>query len=241
MKNGAVQEGKLKAREDRKIRKWPLKGKEREIKDRTSLEGGKRVKGKKRNKPTGRQEMIRGTEMAEWKGNERGQLSFVPSWQTAEQLTLETISLCVFLRLTDFNNLPGQSCRYTTVPMPGLCPCLCCVTLNSSAFTAFSSSHNGPPPLSLAWYASITFPFRRWPLVRPCLNQPFYCYCCRLRCVLSHGIQCFLCVKRSSPTTNWVPLGSTANALIRQSVWQTYLMTSLGKIMEKIHAWCVIL
>lgn len=178
--------------------------------------------------------MIRGTEMAEWKGNERGQLSFVPSWQTAEQLTLETISLCVFLRLTDFNNLPGQSCRYTTLPMPGLCPCLCCATLNSSAFTAFSSSHNGPPPLSLAWYASIPFPLRRWPLVRPCLNQPFYCYCCRLRYVLSHGIQCFLCVKQSSPTTNRVPLGSTGNALIRPD-------KNVGKIIENIHAWCVIL
>lgn len=118
--------------------------------------------------------MIRGTEMAEWKGNERGQLSFVPSWQTVKRLTLETILVCVFLCLTDFNNLPGQSCRYSTFPILGLCPRLCCVTLNSSAFTAFSSSHNHqcfhPPGMSLISFC--------WPLVRPCLDHSFYCYCC---------------------------------------------------------------
>lgn len=162
MKNGSAQEGELKAREDRVIRKWPLKRRW----NRTSLEGGI-----KRNKPTGWQGMIRGTEMAEWKGNERGQLSFVPSWQTVKRLTLETISLCVFLRLTDFNNLPGQSCRYSTAPMPGLCPSRRCVTLHSSAFTAFSSSHDShhchSPGMSL-----IPFYFFSFTALTSCLTLP---------------------------------------------------------------------
>lgn len=81
-----------------------------------------------------------------WKGT----IKLCSLLATVMLLTLETISLCVLLCLRDFNNLLGQSCRYSTFKNVGTVSVLRCVCLNSSPFIRFSYSHNGPPPLSLA-------------------------------------------------------------------------------------------